>query len=589
MPTSLQQAMSTSGVMLPGLFSQLGRSTAFEIESLQNQLNLNDKLDGSADVDDNEKKPKPASHSSKPKVASKGSGAAPGQDDLKPRTPGGELAKIIQEKLHKNDEDNKAVDPNTSKSLTAEKSDHLTVAFSREGKDGNYADKFTASYDIGALNHRGEQRPELPYQIKHDAVLVRRAECDFRHRPKTKPLSKPEPDPADGPMAFMTGLDLDDKEAMQALTARQRGLLKDVMGLGAEKPKPLGTTMSLNSERGPLGKIGRNHVIGNEVSNAYDSDLLDQDIKAYQKLRYPVWDMNAPAPRGPLLKADSLGEPGKYEVNLDSVKAVPRSVGFGKGLPRSVCVSTMGYSAPPAILHPEEKRTRGVLPDRSCAKDIGRTKIPLVNDFDRELPRPPLLTGAAQNFHDENDPAACDAVYQRQMSYDATSADVYVTHRRDTAPKYARMLGRGRDSVQGLRALSSDLAVRGAVGLGFVETKSMAESSVLQKEARAADGSKENPNIGPRFDYRTVNVHNSVTERMQRGSPLVKGSDLDRKYSQLNKKDNPILTNAFKRSPSLPGFDARCKFGGTRVLAQSRSSVAMPGWAPVELDSAASW
>ena len=39
--------------------------------------------------------------------------------------------------------------------------------------------------------------------------------------------------------------------------------------------------------------------------------------------------------------------------------------------------------------------------------------------------------------------------------------------------------------------MSSDLGVRGSVGLGFIETTSMAEHSVEQREARAADGSKE--------------------------------------------------------------------------------------------------
>merc|ERR1719424_2466400 len=103
----------------------------------------------------------------------------------------------------------------------------------------------------------------------------------------------------------------------------------------------------------------------------------------------------------------------------------------------------MGYSAPCAILHPEAKRTRGLLPDRSRGKDHVRNRITHVNDFDTELDRPPLLTGAAQVFHDENDPAACAAVHRRSMTYDADTADTYVTHRRDICPKYKTMLGRG--------------------------------------------------------------------------------------------------------------------------------------------------
>jgi len=383
---------------------------------------------------------------------------------------------------------------------------------------------------------------------------------------------------------------VDDPAAIEALTARQRTMLKAELGLNPEKSKPIGS-MSLNSERGDLGKIGRVHVLGHEVSCAYDSDLLEQDIKGYPKLRYPRWDFEATSARGPLNKEDKtnpLGEPGKYEYDIGCIRQNPKEgIGFGKALPRSVCVSTMGYLAPQAGLHPDAIRTRSELPDRSHAKNSVRLRVTHVNDFDTEMPRPPLQGGAfgAQTFHDENDPAACKAVLQRENSYDADTADTYVTHRRDICPKYDKMIGRGRDAVQGLRALSSDLAVRGSVGLGFVETRSQVEHSIEQREARAADGSKSNPNIAPRFDHRTVNVHNNYTERMLRGRPLVQGTGFDAKRSPLQKTDNPILKNAFKRSPSLPGFDTRCKFGGTRVVARNRSSVAMPGWAPGDLDS----
>merc|ERR1719409_1210577 len=222
----------------------------------------------------------------------------------------------------------------------------------------------------------------------------------------------------------MTGLDLDDKDSIQALTARQRAMLRDATGQPhVQKPKGGDPAMSSNSERGPLGKLGRVHVLAHEVSCAGDSDLLEQDIKGYPKLRYPCWDFEANAARKPLIPTDAMGEPGKYDYTLDCVRPVPKNgIGFGKALPRSVCVSTMGYSAPPAVLHPEEKRTRGILPDRSRGKDAVRHRITHVNDFDREMARPPLLTGAAQTFHDENDPAACEAVLKREMTFEAETA-----------------------------------------------------------------------------------------------------------------------------------------------------------------------
>jgi len=576
---------------VPGLFSQAGRSTAFEIENLQSQLKLNpDEKPDDTENDEKRKKAPPKVSNLKARILKlQGPRANKGPEELEPRTPGGELARAIQGKLRTNqDEVSKDTNLNTSQNQVAQTTEHLTIPFSYEGKEGNFATKFTASYDIGSINHRNEQRPApAQYQIRHESVLDRPPAWDFHLRQKHRPRSKPGSPHASDPLAFMTGLDLEDKDVIQGLTARQRAALKDAVGKPQEKPKQAGT-MSLNSERGPLGQVGRIHVLANEISCAYDSDLLDQDIKGYPKLRYPRWDFDANSARQPLIKEDSLSEPGKYDYSLDCVKSIPKSgVSFDKALPRSVCVSTMGYSAPTANLHPEDKRTRGVLPNRSAAKDSVRHRITHVNDFDREMARPPLLTGGAQTFHDKNDPSACAAVYQREMSYDAVTADVVVTHRRDIAPQYRKMLGRGKDSVQGIRALSSDLGVRGSVGLGFIETTSMAEHSVEQREARAADGSKENPNRGPNFDFRTVNVHNATTERMLRGRPLVKGMGFDAKPSPLKAKENPVLSNAFKRSPSVPGFDARSKFGGTRVLPRSRSSIAIPGWAPGELDSEA--
>lgn len=576
---------------VPGLFSQAGRTTAFEIENLTSQLNIPELQSGDSGNDHNPGKA--GASSSKANAKHQGSVVAKGKEDLKPQTPAGELAKTIQEKLRTNqakDAKGSKHDPNFLKSLSSDAVESPTAVFGAEGKEGNYASKFTATYDIGSINHRNEQRPVINwYKIKHDSVLNRPPAWDFRARAKHEPLSKPEEDPAESPHAFLTGFDFNDQEAVQALTSRQRSMLREELGLNPEKPKVQGS-MSLNSERGPLGKIGRVHVLANEVSCAGDSDLLEQDIKGgYAKLRYPQWDFDASEARGPLIKADSLGDPGKYDYSLDCIKGVPKSgIGFGKALPRSVCVSTMGYSAPCAVLHPEGKRTRGELPDRSRAKNAVRHRITHVNDFDKELARPPLPVTQGGEYFDKNDPVARETVHRRAMTYDADAADVQVTHRRDIAPRYDRMLGRGRDAVQGNRALSSDLGVRGSVGLGFVETKSMVEHSVEQREARHAHGGKSNPNIGVNLHHTTYNVHTAITERLQRGRPLVRGSGLDSKPSSRIRNvalgPHPILANAYKRTSSLPGFDARSKLGKTRVIAGSRSSSAIAGWAPEDLE-----
>lgn len=593
--------MSDAGKFVPGTFSQVGRTTAYDIENLQNQL----KLGGSHEVggadDEDAKPPKADAHHSKSKAPAKGSVATKKQDDTKPKTPGGELAKAIQEKLSASS----AKESEEAKhAATAAKDNHIpygerngpkAYTFKSEQGDSKWVSKFTATYDIGSLNNRKEDHPDPAwYQVSHDGVLDRPPAWDVQEHPKHEPSTrygfKPKGEDSSASMTFFTDIDAESKEPQKELTARQRSILKSQ----AEKaPRKIPTTMALNSERGPLGKIGRTHVIMNDHSCAYDGDLLEQDIKGYHKLRYPRWDFEAPAARGPLIKPSDVSEPGKYDYTLDCVHGKPKcGVGFGIALPRSQFVGFMGYSAPPAVLHPEEKRTRGALPDRSKSKNFVRQRITHVNDFDREMPRPPLNAPGNDAYHDESDPAACEAVHQRSLTYDASTADVAVTHRRDIVPKYDRMIGRGRDAVQGLRALSSDLGVRGSVGLGFAEISNdlhPAEGgrTVKQREGRHMDGSKENGNLGPKFRHRTVHEHNEATrraEKMLRGAPVVKGPGLDAKPPPLLKKDHKVLTNAFKRSASLPGFESRSKYGGTRILSQSRSSIAMPGWSPTQFD-----
>merc|ERR1712050_20016 len=107
--------------------------------------------------------------------------------------------------------------------------------------------------------------------------------------------------------------------------------------------------MSLATPRQPLGKIGRVHVLMHEVSDPA-VDLLQQDIKGYNNLRYPRWDFEKPQGRPGMSKhANDVSAPGKYDIKWNSVSALPKDgVPFDRALPRSVSVTTLGYIAPPA-------------------------------------------------------------------------------------------------------------------------------------------------------------------------------------------------------------------------------------------------
>lgn len=335
--------------------------------------------------------------------------------------------------------------------------------------------------------------------------------------------------------------------------------------------------MGLASPRVDLGKIGRVHVIYNEVSEPAD-DVLQQDIKGHPKLRYPHWDFVKTLGRKPLLQEDSLGCPGKYDVNLDTVSAVPKEgVAFDK-LSRTVNVANLGYIAPAASVHPEHKRSPGgCVPDRSRAKDNLRLRAVNVNNFDKELPRPPL-PAVSQEYHDLEDPLASCDVLVRALTYDADSADRSVTHRRDLAPAYSTMLPRGRDAVQGLRNLQGDTAVRGSVGLLFKETTGQLKHSVDAREGRAADGTRLRPDLAPRFEHYTLLDTLCVANNYVHGAPPVKGA-CDPKPPPLRRlQKSQSATATFHRGSALQGFTNHAKLEKKTLARPSRAHVELPGW-----------
>jgi len=385
-----------------------------------------------------------------------------------------------------------------------------------------------------------EQRPDVgTYNPRHDNVHERQPAWRMQGRPRS--VFDQDDGQNDLTNAFLTGVELETLDPA-SLTARQRSML----GL-VDRPTVIQLEqMGLTSERGMLGKIGRVHVVRNSQSGIAE-DHLTQDMKT-RNSRYPEWDIEATRGHANLysLNKDTT-DAGKYDVNYSVVDGnMKSSVAFNKAIGRSACVDTLGHIAPPAVVHPEHKRSPGsCLPDRSMFKDSVRFRHVLVNDFAKELPRQPLLSGAKE-YHDKDDPHACAEKLSRELAYDAAVADRYCTHRRDIGPSLDRSIPRGKAAVQGSRALSSDLGVRGSVGLGFVETTSQREHTVDQRESRASNGVRMRPDVGPVFEHYTLNPPSyASTDR----APTKKHA----KIAPLHKKDN----SEFKRTAVSTGFVAK--------------------------------
>jgi len=342
--------------------------------------------------------------------------------------------------------------------------------------------------------------------------------------------------------------------------------------------EPMGRTCA----RGELGRIGRVHVLAHEVTHPSEN-LLQQDMIAYPKnQRPPAWDFEKSLDRPPLVKPDSMSEPGQYDVRWGCVERTPRSsVAFEKAEPRRLSAGALGHGALEGTLQPDSKRAPGgAVRDTSKAKDAVRARAVHVNDFARELERPSLAPPA--HHHDASDPVACEAVLSRELSFDAKRAEEVVRNRHDLAPDFSTMLSRGRHAVQGVRALQEDRGVRGAVGLGFDKSTGSEDSAASQAKQKGPSSSQERPDPGPRFDAQTLFQQTNTQNNFVRGRPPLYGAGhmYDRKWSALRKKPTTIH---FKRT-APQGFTGHSKLGGPLVTRQNRTYEALPTWTADALD-----
>eukprot|EP00747_Dinoflagellata_sp_TGD_P128698 gnl/TRDRNA2_/TRDRNA2_174585_c4_seq19.p1 gnl/TRDRNA2_/TRDRNA2_174585_c4~~gnl/TRDRNA2_/TRDRNA2_174585_c4_seq19.p1 ORF type:complete len:614 (+),score=84.72 gnl/TRDRNA2_/TRDRNA2_174585_c4_seq19:181-2022(+) len=587
---------------VPGVHSQVGRATEFDLKE-QRRKCLGE--EGAAELEASPKPPEPPpppkppgasdekeerlpkKRIEKPKALPKAFAKAPPPRpswDVDPvfalESPTGELETTIQKRLRQKLGDPQDLQPSKPVDVSVEKTPKKTIHFSGVGMESPVR-RCPAGIPTGAVHIEpvgpNECRPHLgEHQVQHGYVKNRNPAWDF-HSDKPRFEAMVRSVPNEGSFLTSTEIEAKEREALkdadpETLNVRQKrlvGLLPEPRAKSAERATKA-EPMTLAEPRCPLGKVGRVHVIYNEVS-APAEDLLVQDTRT-RNLRYPEWNFHRDEPRKSAAAANTL-EPGKYDINWHSVDAKVRNgVPFDRGLTRSVSCATLGYIAPPAILHPEETRSPGgYVPNLAVYKDLVRKRITNVNDFKREMPR--FDKGLSRLPYDETDPEVCALTLHHQMIWDARTMDSYVTERRDIAPDFGKYVSRGKASVAGLRNLQKDLAVRGSVGLGGCINEAPKELTVDQREARAADGSHMNgthsmkPDRGPKFDHYTVHppayahLPNAPTKNCAKLSSRQKPREMD-----------------FKRKPDVPGFTMRTKIGGPIAPQKSRTYEALPEW-----------
>eukprot|EP00913_Durusdinium_trenchii_P003069 g2838.t1 len=474
----------------------------------------------------------------------------------------GDLARAIQEKIGQKlaaerQAQESPTSPKSPKKLGRKKT---FVTRCQLLKTNTMSSKFTASKSPGALNRwKSDQRPDPAwYKVQYNMVHGRPRVPDFgeRARHRSAPLAlcdhaPTSPKQAQGTFGLTSiDVDMDDDWRYDDIKMQPEGAGGSYIA------------KALNWDQYNNLRVGRHPQLHFNRVTEPAKDLHLQDIKAYPKQRFPEWDFTKSLGRRPLAEND-VAAPGKYEVNYSAVRGkVPSGVSYDRALPRELADGLLGHFALQAVLHPDAA-SQAKIRRHSCSRSFGREsvlargltllqdfirhRITNVNDFDKELSRPPLRAPA--EYHDTSDPVACEVTLRRQMNYNADVADLCVAHRRDMAPEYDHMLPRGKASVQGLRALQTDVGVRGSVGLGFIETTGQRTLPVEQLEGRNSNAAYHRGDVGPKFDHRTLFEALCLETNFTQGHPIVHG-DFEKKPPPLKKAK---VEAEFKRQ-AVKGF-----------------------------------
>lgn len=549
-------------------FSQVGRATDVNLFKLRQQCQVDTSGSG-CHVSDEQRE------------ATRSKVRFDAEDKQDAASPKGALARAILERLQKKSGSVHKVatsSPSQASPLREGSPDQqrLQPAFMSLGFDAPWTSKFTMANTPGCLSRSNEQRPDpCSYQVQWNAVIDRIPSCDFKERPKHQSRHPRQHSPA-APRSVQ-GENASNQKPDSSREVEHGHQLDGVSYGGSFL-----TSVDLLDEHG----IGRNRSriisgsVGAEPEAAPQAeDLLEQDIKGYPKLRYPHWDFAKPQGRVPLIRADTLSAPGKYEIQWRAVEPAPRTgIAFHHALSRSDAVAALGHLALPAALHSEEKRSPGgCLPDRSRAKDLVRQRPRSVNDFSKDTPRPSLYP---PKDYSVKDPAVEAEILHRALSFDIKFAEKCVRPRQDVAPLLEKMVPRGRGVVHGIRD-QPDFVPAPKASTSKSGTDSLASlPSSLDYSRELSLCLSQSSSTPPKrkqmmtFDYYTQFQPTLAYNNFNHGHAPVRGAGpaFESKQGSLRER-KANLAASFERKGFGPGFTA-----ASQLPRQNRSYQALPNW-----------
>lgn len=443
-----------------------------------------------------------------------------------------------------------------------------TIAFTGQGQETvRFCEMTRMLGGRFAFPAKLEQRPEVgKYDVKHGdkglkITRTRSAEWDFslrgRHPSRKPPDRTNEQDPFRAQDVFDGNL----SSFHQAVASKS----------------PANEVMRLTSGRRAIeksqGRTMRDELLMHEA-NPHGMPWDAHDVFSSKRWREPDWDLKKVSGGHKVEVIKNYYEPGKFAVSLSGVRpGVKEGMHFSRLLSRSTsggqvghASGQLGHAAPKAVLQKEgrEGNNKGSIQDRSLARDspLARPRVVKVNDFEKELARPPLIRTGGE-YYDEDDPDVMEATLKGQLAFDADSADRAVIPRRDHAPSMKSSLSRDR-AGRGNRIFQSETGLRMSKGIGNRPAEVGLHISVEQSKESP---SRPRPDVGTTFDQCKGRLEASPKTRTR--------------HSSLRQPRDEAAPDFARSAPSL-GFTTRAAVERPSVVQWTRAHEAIPSSWSVE-------
>mmetsp|Transcript_104330 Transcript_104330/g.185504 ORF Transcript_104330/g.185504 Transcript_104330/m.185504 type:complete len:591 (+) Transcript_104330:53-1825(+) len=386
---------------------------------------------------------------------------------------------------------------------------------------------------------RSDEKPHLGhYYVKEELQKPRFADVELHERPKHLPIRPKEID---------TGMEVGDPVPESTLgNPFHRSSNLSQIGLATERPD--------------LAKITKIADSMMEVPDHY-KDWCIMDKHSSRLLRLPDWDIQVHSQGHHLDLGGGFNqyfEPGKYKVDLGVVSpTVKVGMPFKKVMSRSQSETKATHDSPKAILSPSKKQ---LLPDRSMFRGSSLTvqRKTNIQHFEQDSNRPPLYT-APEVYYDESDPEVNAQVWEREMTFDASTADHWIIPRLRGDPLMQTTLAR-QNAGRGARIFQNDRGLRQSMGLGYIQTTVELESTV---EASKEVPSRRREDVGRSFKQ--------VQGRYRAPALIAKPV-----HSSLKQPKDGVTFDFARTAPA--GFTTRAARLDRPLAARQRSHQALPTW-----------